>query len=605
VSVALLGAIGNHLWQTTVCAVAAALLAVACRRTRADVRYGIWVAASLKFLVPVSTLIALGAQMNIWRQVDAPPEAGLGLIDAAFTAAPFSLLLNSESSIVSTPSVTVAVRLAVAVWALGTLACCVRWSVGWRHVSRALRDDKPMDAGIELNLLRRLQRRAGIHTPLRIVSSSTVTEPGVVGALRPVLLWPAGLSEHLTTEQIEAILAHELCHVRRRDNLTAVLHMVVEALFWFHPLVWWIGARLIDERERACDEAVVLLGHERQPYAEGLLRACEYSLASRLPCVSGVSGSDLVSRIERILRDHPAPALSPRVRAALRAIAASVVVAPVMIGATVPPRTVGLVGAQFFRVPRLMLASATRSPIVADVPQARFARVSITRALPARGPGRIRAAAGGRLIAQGLTARELLRLAYAPDGHLLDTQLVGLPSWAATERFDIVARAGGDFVTDADGQPRQFIAMVRNVLADRFGAQLHVETRDAAIYALVVATGAGRRPPALRPAARECWRPEPGIGSGRLPRPALWCKTSLQGGTTEAASMRWLASTLTALPSIGRVVRDETGLTGRYDFELPPLAQLDSLGIRLEPRRAPVEVFVIDRISRPTLDRQH
>jgi bla regulator protein BlaR1 len=54
---------------------------------------------------------------------------------------------------------------------------------------------------------------------------------------------------------MEAMLAHELCHVRRRDNLTSAMHMVVEVVFWFHPLVWWIGVRLMEERERACDEA--------------------------------------------------------------------------------------------------------------------------------------------------------------------------------------------------------------------------------------------------------------------------------------------------------------------------------------------------------------
>jgi hypothetical protein len=88
--------------------------------------------------------------------------------------------------------------------------------------------------------------------------------------------------------------------------------------------------------------------------------------------------------------------------------------------------------------------------------------------------------------------------------------------------------------------------------------------------------------------------------------PALWCRTSLDGrGTTEAASMQWLASTLSTVRSVGRPVSDETGLAGRYDFELPRVADLESrLGLRLEPRRGPVDVLVVDRISRPTLDRR-
>jgi bla regulator protein BlaR1 len=74
------------------------------------------------------------------------------------------------------------------------------------------------------------------------------------------LLLPAGITDRLTPPQLKAIVAHELCHVRRRDNLATALHMGVEALFWFHPLVWWLGARLMEERERACDEEVLLMG---------------------------------------------------------------------------------------------------------------------------------------------------------------------------------------------------------------------------------------------------------------------------------------------------------------------------------------------------------
>ena len=77
-----------------------------------------------------------------------------------------------------------------------------------------------------------------------LVSSAARLEPGVFGMFRPVLWLPAGIGDRLTDEEMEAILTHELCHVRRRDNLTAALHMAVEAIFWFHPLVWWLGARL-------------------------------------------------------------------------------------------------------------------------------------------------------------------------------------------------------------------------------------------------------------------------------------------------------------------------------------------------------------------------
>jgi len=88
---------------------------------------------------------------------------------------------------------------------------------------------------------------------------------------------------------------------RRRDNLTAAIHMVVEAIFWFHPLVWWFGARLVEERERACDEAVLSLGCEPRDYADAILSVCKLYLESPIVCVSGISGSDLKRRIVRIM----------------------------------------------------------------------------------------------------------------------------------------------------------------------------------------------------------------------------------------------------------------------------------------------------------------
>src|SRR5208282_2644996 len=121
------------------------------------------------------------------------------------------------------------------------------------------------------------------------------------GIWRPILFWPARVSERLGDSQLEAILAHEIGHVRRRDNLTAAIHMLVEAVFWFHPLVWWIGARLVEERETACDQDVLRFEREPEVYAEGILKVCEYCLEAPLLCVSGVSGSDLKKRIQGIM----------------------------------------------------------------------------------------------------------------------------------------------------------------------------------------------------------------------------------------------------------------------------------------------------------------
>ena len=168
--------------------------------------------------------------------------------------------------------------------------------------------------------------------PVEVRSSPGLLEPGVVGFLRPILLLPEGIAERLTPRQLEAVLAHELCHVRRRDNLTSAIHMIVEAVFWFHPLVWWIGARLVDERERACDEAVLRLGSEPQVYAEGILNVCKIYVESPLRCVSGVTGSDLKKRIQAILTGRVAGELNFAKRVALTVAGIAALALPVIVG---------------------------------------------------------------------------------------------------------------------------------------------------------------------------------------------------------------------------------------------------------------------------------
>ena len=134
---------------------------------------------------------------------------------------------------------------------------------------------------------------------LPVKSSPAFGEPGVFGIFRPVLLLPDKIVDCLTAREMESIVAHELCHVRRRDNLATAI--AVEVVFWFHPLVWWLGARLMEEREQACNEEMLRNGGEPRVYAEGILRICELYLASPLACVARVTGGDLKRRINVIL----------------------------------------------------------------------------------------------------------------------------------------------------------------------------------------------------------------------------------------------------------------------------------------------------------------
>jgi beta-lactamase regulating signal transducer with metallopeptidase domain len=237
--------VANHLWQSTICLAVAALLTLALRRNRARVRYAIWVAASVKFIVPFAPLVAVGRQFG-WRT-------------SVTVVQPVTVLLDTMSRPFSRPSTVIATTafpatgsydvaavlplLLLGIWLSGSVVILLTWYMGWRRLTNVVRNASPIRHGHELEILRRLEARAGIRTPTTLVSSNTSLEPGVFGLMKPVLLWPRGIAERLTADQIEALLAHEVCHVRRRDNLVAAVHMIVEALFWFHPLVWWISAR--------------------------------------------------------------------------------------------------------------------------------------------------------------------------------------------------------------------------------------------------------------------------------------------------------------------------------------------------------------------------
>ena len=179
--------------------------------------------------------------------------------------------------------------------------------------------------------LRRIEKLARIQRPIAVLSSSGSMEPGIFGVLRPVLLWPEAISFHLDDAQLEAVLAHEAAHVRRRDNLTSLFHMLVEATFWFHPLVWWMESQLVKERERACDEEVLLLCPP-QAYAESILKVCELCIESPLTCVSGITGAALKRRVVQIMTAAAARKLGVGARLMLVATGMMVVAAPFMLG---------------------------------------------------------------------------------------------------------------------------------------------------------------------------------------------------------------------------------------------------------------------------------
>jgi hypothetical protein len=124
---------------------------------------------------------------------------------------------------------------------------------------------------------------------------------GVIGIFRSRIVVPEGLFSALDEKEMESVLLHELVHVKRHDNLLRLFQTGVVAIFWFHPLVWWLDRRLRWESESACDEAVLGLTGANRVYATGLFKAVRYALELDLPGVSGMSRTGLQSRLRAVL----------------------------------------------------------------------------------------------------------------------------------------------------------------------------------------------------------------------------------------------------------------------------------------------------------------
>jgi beta-lactamase regulating signal transducer with metallopeptidase domain len=303
----------THLWQSTVCVGVAGLLALLLRRNSARLRYGIWFAASAKFLLPFSWLVALG-------QVIAPTQTPPGV----FRSSPLSPELVAQTLAVPFAEMAPAViqrtmpwqSLLVAAWGLGALLVVGAWARRWWQLRRWVRTSQPLP----------------IEAPVPVRSSAGLLEPGLVGIIRPVLLLPAGFLEQFSPDEVRSVLAHELCHVRRRDNLTYAIHLLGCAAFWFYPLVWWLGPRLIAERERACDEAVLASGHRPELYGACILKVCRQYVTAPVVAACGVSGTDLQRRIRWIMTWGGVAPATVMQKAVLAFAAVTLLSAPLVLG---------------------------------------------------------------------------------------------------------------------------------------------------------------------------------------------------------------------------------------------------------------------------------
>ncbi len=694
-----ISAVVNHLWQSTVVVGAAWVLAFALRKNQARVRYWVWMAASLKFLLPFSLLMAAGEWLRSFMPTHvvarpavadameqmAQPFAGAQFFDATQTVAVtrhgflFALVVNWRLAAL------------MAVWTCGVVVVAGRFRRGWRKVDAAKRAARRVGvvggfgpsfeiavpslespgwnssgrtgrgrlwaciprvpfrlSGLRPGLFsaapperKALRASFDVEAGVPMLVSASLMEPGVFGIFRPVLLLPQGILERLPAEQLRAIVAHEMCHVRRRDNLTFALHMIVETLFWFHPAVWWIGARLIEERERACDEAVVQAGGAAQTYAAGILNVCKFYVESPVECVAGVTGADLKVRVARIMTGRGAFRLTWREKALLAVAVLMAAMAPVVLGLGQNAvdeanweKAAG--GMQEFDV------ASVRQDAGEGQSYSNFS-LDNGNAYFTLGKNDAMAPNGTLFSAKYQTLMRYIIFAYKLSG----TQELALrfdyykglelhtPDWVKGDRYDIEARTAQPATKD------QMRLMMQSLLAERFKLHVHWETRQAPVFALVEATP-GKLGPQLRedPASDDCNAtafPEdsgkgaagtqPGAQSlATLPIP---CGVIAHLPASDPGAHRFggrdvpltmLATSLpaqTGMATLPRPVVDKTGLAGGYDFWMQWTpedtsevnnsesggtfreALKNQLGLKLEAANGPVEVLVIDHVERP------
>jgi uncharacterized protein (TIGR03435 family) len=494
------------------------------------------------------------------------------------------------------PTSTMWPPLLLVVWIVGALLVLLSWWRQWAPIRLALQNATPVLLGAQYDA-----------ADLSVFSSPTMPELGVVGIRRSRLLLPEGILDHLTPPQLRALIAHERCHIRCHDNLAAALHMVVEAVFWFHPVVWWIESKLVDERERACDEAVLRTGSRPEDYAEGLLEVCRQSVGVRLACVAGVSGSNLSARVESIMRNQTAHPMSLPRRCALAVTAIVVVGGPVAGGALssqsqiVVPPSVAFERASVRKVPPL----GRFGPRGASM-HAMLLQMSMSHAQ------------GGQIKVGG-SLDMLIRAAY----NVTDLQLEAGPSWVTEDWYEIAGRAADD----ANAEQRQL--MLQSLLADRFKLALRRETRRLPVYELVPSNDGLRISPmsegACTPAKQIRW------DLIDLDAPLFACegftrRRVLSQSPETRPYPRWprvhrieagniSIATLIDLISIDldRVVIDKTGFTAPFNLLLdfapaadpaasgPTIFEAlhDQVGLQLLPADGSVEVLVVEGAERP------
>ncbi len=328
----------HSLWQFTLVAVVAAILIRLLRQCSADIRHGVLVAAlalapvaplltwlRLSTLEPtVSKAVSTAGDLNAvhTEQISVPTLAVNPQNVQPVKQAVASTATKVEMATLAEPPAAPATSAVpqwrdslqaglrpwltwiVAGWGLGVALCSLRPLLGCYTLWKLQRIGLiPVTEETRL-ALQRVASRLGLRQVAQVMQSTLVQIPLLAGYFKPVILLPASLLANISPAQLEAILAHELAHLRRRDFLVNLLQTVFETLLFYHPAVWWLSRQIRVEREHCCDDVVVALLGNRLEYGRALLAVEELRGRGTLLALGATDGS-LLSRVRRILGRDP------------------------------------------------------------------------------------------------------------------------------------------------------------------------------------------------------------------------------------------------------------------------------------------------------------
>jgi beta-lactamase regulating signal transducer with metallopeptidase domain len=319
----------HFVWQGSVIALALAILLALTRESQARLRYTLSCAALVLMLAATlataATLIRDSAGGAVRDGAATGPSGSSQLTPAAsagqradHTASmlarvgPSPITGGAEVNTASLvqPIIDRVMPWLVLAWLAGVLLLSIRLLGGWWS-TRALRvvGVSPVPEWC-LAQLRALSKRMGIARRVAIVSSVRITVPVIVGHLKPVIVLPAAALSGLTATQVEAILAHELAHVRRHDYLVNLAQTVIETLLFYHPAVWWVSRQVRETREHCCDDLAVAVCRSRREYVSALIDLEELRGSTPALALAATDGS-LLARGRRCRRERRHPASRP------------------------------------------------------------------------------------------------------------------------------------------------------------------------------------------------------------------------------------------------------------------------------------------------------